>query len=151
MKRTRYLLLLVAAAWADEGALAVSREARQTKETVEKAVESAQAAAKGADAAKAAAALWALLEIAPDHPAGAELLPGLEESFRPRAEEAQRLMAAARQAAEKGQATRLPAFAEGTSLARAGEIALQNRHFAEAARQFMRARVRYERAQRTTR
>ena len=135
----------------DEAALAVSREARQTRETVDKAIESAQAAAKEADAAKAAAALWSLLEVAPDHQAGAELLPGLEDSFRPRAEEAQRLMTAARQAAEKGQATRLPVFAEGTSLARAGDIALQNRRFAEAARQFMRARVRYERAQRTTR
>jgi len=136
---------------ADEAALAVLREARRTKETVEKAIESAQAAAKAADAAKAAAALWTLLEVAPDHPAGAELLPGLEDSFRPRAEEAQRLMTAARQAAEKGQAARLPAFAEGTSLARAGDIALQNRRFAEAARQFMRARLRYERARRTTR
>jgi tetratricopeptide (TPR) repeat protein len=136
---------------ADEAALSVSQEARQVKEKVEQAVEGVRAAAKASDAAGSAVAFWTLLEAAPDHPAAADLMPRLEDSFRPRAEEAQRLMTAARQAAEKTQAAGLSTFEEGNSLARAGDIALRNRRFAEAARQFMRARLRYERAERTAR
>jgi tetratricopeptide (TPR) repeat protein len=135
----------------DPAALAVSREARQIKARVDQAVVGARAAAKNPGTDAAAAALWALLEAAPDHPAAGDLVPGLDASFRPRAEEAERLMATARQAAEKAQANRTPVFEEGNALARSGDAALRKRLFAQSAREFMRARQRFERAQRTVR
>ena len=135
----------------DEPALAVAKEARQIKERVDKAVEGARSAAKSPAAANGAAALWSLLQAAPDHSAASDLVPALDGSFRPRAVEAQRLMAAARQVAERAQGARRPAFEEGNSLARAGDAAFAKRLYAQAAREFMRARVRFERAERKPR
>jgi tetratricopeptide (TPR) repeat protein len=135
----------------DEAALAAAREARQVKERVDKAVDGARAAARSPGAGDAAAALWTLLQAAPDHTAAGDLVPALDDTFRPRAEEAQRLMAAARQAAEKTQGARLPGFDEGNSLARAGDAAFAKRLYAQAAREFMRARVRFARAERKPR
>jgi serine/threonine protein kinase len=129
----------------------ILKDARQAKEQVEGAVREARAAAAGADDGTRAAALWALLQAAPDNPIAAELAPTLDPSFRDRAEEAQRLMTAARQGAEKAQATRLPAFEEGVAQAKAGDAALRERHFAVAGREFMRARLRFERARRSVR
>jgi tetratricopeptide (TPR) repeat protein len=134
----------------DESALGVLREARQAKGRVDEALAAARAARTASDQGATALAFWALLESAPDHSVAADLVPALDRVFRSRAEEAQRLMAAARQAAEKAEAMRRPAFAEGASLTRAGEAALSGGRFAEAAREFMRARVRYERAARAT-
>jgi serine/threonine protein kinase len=127
----------------------VLKDARQAKEQVEAAVREARAA--GPDEGKKAQAFWALLQAAPDSTVAVELAPSLDASFRARAEEAQRLMTAARQGAEKAQATRLSAFEEGVGQARAGESALREHRFAVAGREFMRARLRFERARRSVR
>jgi tetratricopeptide (TPR) repeat protein len=130
---------------ADPAALDVRRQARAIQQRQDDAVAGVRAA-RAADASVAAGALWALLEAAPDHPAGDDLVAGLDASYRPRADEARRLMGAARRRAEEKQGVRLPAFQEGEDLARTGEAALAQRRFAQAARAFMRARARYERA-----
>jgi tetratricopeptide (TPR) repeat protein len=127
----------------------VLKDARQAKDKVESAVREAREAAAGADQAKKADTYWGLLQVAPDNPVAGELAPALDASFRPRAEEAQRLMTVARQIAEKAQATRLSAFEEGATQSRAGLGALRDRRYASAAREFMRARQRFDRARRS--
>jgi serine/threonine protein kinase len=134
----------------DEAALKVQKDARAIKERVDRAVEEAKAA-KGGDAAASSAALWKLLEVAPDNAAVAELMPSADASFRGRADEARRLMAASRAAAEKTAAQRTPAFADGVSQSLGGEQAFKAGRFAEAARDFMRARFRFETADRLSR
>jgi serine/threonine protein kinase/Tfp pilus assembly protein PilF len=129
----------------------VLKEAGEAKERVDGAVRSARAAAAGSDAGLKADAYWALLQAAPDSPVALELTSAMDPAFRARAEEAQGLMTAARQGAEKAQANRLPAFAEGVALAKNGESAMRDRRFAAAGREFMRARARFERARRTVR
>jgi tRNA A-37 threonylcarbamoyl transferase component Bud32 len=129
----------------------VLKDARQAKERVEGAVREARAAFAGADDTKKVEAFWGLLQAAPDSPAAAELAPTLDPAFRARAEEAQRLMTAARQDAEKAQATRLPVFEDGVVQAKAGDGASRERRFAAAAREFMRARMRFERARHSVR
>jgi hypothetical protein len=131
----------------DEAALKVQKDARAIKERVDEALAGIKAA-KSADAGAAGAALWKLLEVAPDNAAAAELIPALDGTYKSRAEEARRLMAQARGSAEKTQAQRLPAFAEGQSLSTAAESAFRASRFAESARDFMRARARYEAADR---
>jgi hypothetical protein len=76
----------------------------------------------------------------------------LESSFRGRADEARRAMTAARQAAEGSKpATTLDTFKDGTDLARQGEADYKSGRFATAARRFLSARERFDRARRTTR
>ena len=62
-------------------------------------------------------------------------------------------MTAARQAAEgsKAGAPTLDTFKDGTDLARQGEADYKSGRFATAARRFLTARERFERALRTTR
>ncbi len=127
----------------------VLKEAHEAKDRVEGAVREARTAAAGADEAKKVEAYWGLLEAAPDSPVAAELAAAVDPAFRARSEEAQRLMTAARQSAEKAQAARLPVFEEGVAQSKAGDSALRERRFAAAAREFMRARARFERARRT--
>ncbi len=129
----------------------VLKEASQAKERVDGAVREARAAAAGSDDRKKAEAYWALLQVAPDSAVAGDLAGSIDPSFRARADEAQRLMTAARQSAEKAQATRLPVFEEGLAQAKAGESALRDRRFATAGREFMRARTRFERARRSVR
>jgi serine/threonine-protein kinase len=131
----------------DESAQKVQKDARAIKDRVDEALGGVKTAKSG-DAAAAGAALWKLLEVAPDHAATAELLPALDSAYKGRAEEARRLMAAARGSAEKTPAQRLPAFAEGQSLVTAAESSFRAGRFAEAARDFMRARARFEAADR---
>jgi len=128
----------------------IQKEAREIKDRVDGAVAAARAA-KGGDAVAAGAALWKLLEVAPDHEAVGDLVPALDSSFKDRAAEARGLMQAARQAAEKASAQRLPAFAEGQTFTNSAEAALRAGRFAEAARDFMKARFRFQVAGRTVR
>jgi serine/threonine protein kinase len=129
----------------------ILKDAREAKERVEGAVREARAAASGSDDGKKVEAYWGLLQAAPDSPVAGELAAAVDSAFRPRAEEAQRLMTAARQSAEKAQTARLPVFEEGVGQARAGDSALRERRFAAAGREYMRARLRFERARRSVR
>ena len=90
----------------------------------------AEARAPGAEGDKKAAAYWSLLELAPDHPAAAELAPSLDAGFQARAEQARSLMGEAQRAAEKAQATRLDGFREGTTLARDAEDSFKAKAYA---------------------
>jgi eukaryotic-like serine/threonine-protein kinase len=129
----------------------VLKDARQAKEQVEGAVRQVRAAASGSDAGRKAEAYWALLQAAPDSPVASEVSSAIDSSFRARAEEAQRLMTAARQGAEKAQANRLAVFEEAVAQSKEGEAAFRDRRFAAAGREFMRARTRFERARRSVR
>jgi tetratricopeptide (TPR) repeat protein len=133
------------------GATEIARNARKAVDDVDAAVAAARNAAASGNAEASATALWKLLQVAPDHALVAELTPRLEGSFRSRAEEARRSSAAARRTSEAAGAAQLPAFGEANGLVREGENALQAQRFATAARAFLKAQERFERAQRSIR
>jgi len=133
------------------GATEIARSARKSVDDVDAAVAAARDAAASGNADASATALWKLLHVAPDHALVAELTPRLEASFKNRAEEARRSTAAARKTSESAGAAQLPAFGEANGLVREGEKALQAQRFASAARAFLKAQERFERAQRSIR
>jgi serine/threonine-protein kinase len=133
------------------GATEIARSARKAVDDIDAAVAAARVAAASGNAETSATALWKLLQVAPDHALVAELTPRLEASFKSRAEEARRSMAAARKTSESAGAAQLPAFGEAIGLVREGEKALQAQRFASAARAFLKAQERFERAQRSIR
>jgi len=135
----------------DPGAKKVLAEASKVRDEIDRAVGEARTAADTTDTSRAASAYWKLLELAPDHPAAGELTGKLDATFRARAEEARSRAARARQTADQAQASRVDSFQEGVSLLRDGEGALRGKKYGAAAREFMRARVRFERAARTGR
>jgi tetratricopeptide (TPR) repeat protein len=128
----------------------VSR-ARGIVDEADRTATAARAAAAAGDKAGAAQGLWQLLVADPGHPAVDELAPAHEATFRPRADEARRLLADARSAAEKASATNLDPFREATALARDGDASYKAGRFATAARQMLQARDRFERAARIVR
>jgi tetratricopeptide (TPR) repeat protein len=127
-------------------ALDVLGKARRAQEQIRTAVDEARAALAEGDGKKAAEGFWTLLQISPDDPAAAELAPSVDAAFRARAEEARRLMTATRDAAQKAQHSRSDMIRDGDERSREGEAALQARTYAVAARHFMRARERFQRA-----
>jgi serine/threonine protein kinase len=123
-----------------------AREVLDAARKIQVRIDTAVADAKSAaDEAAKAEAYWKLLEIAPDHPAAAEIAPTIDAGFKARADESRNLMTEAQRAAEKGQAARLEGFREGTELARDAETSYKERAYARAARDYMRARERYRR------
>jgi serine/threonine protein kinase len=120
----------------------VLAEARKVQERIDGAVVDARSAT---DAAGKAEAFWKLLEIAPDHPAAAEIAPALDAGFKARADESRNLMSEAQRAAEKAQASRLDGFRDGSNLARDAEASYRAKAYARAARDYMRARERFRR------
>jgi tetratricopeptide (TPR) repeat protein len=129
----------------------IKRNARKAVDDVEAALAAARSSTESGDAEASATALWRLLQVAPDHSLVAELMPRFESTFKNRAEEARRSMAAARKTSEAAGAGQLPVFGEANGLVRDGEKALQARRFATAARAFLKAQERFERAQRSIR
>jgi tRNA A-37 threonylcarbamoyl transferase component Bud32/tetratricopeptide (TPR) repeat protein len=125
--------------------------ARGIIDEADRTAASARAAAAAGDSAGAARGLWELLVADPGHPAVDELAPAYEASFKPRADEARRLLADAQSAAEKAGATNLDVFREATSSAQAGEAAYKAGRFATAARKLLEARDRFARAARVVR
>jgi hypothetical protein len=134
----------------DEAAKGLLAKASKARDEIGALVAEARAAAEGDRTARSGDGFWRLLEVAPDNPAASELAPRFDAVFKARAQEAQRLAAAARQAAEGAQAGR-DSFQEGASLERDGEAGFKAGKYAAAARDFMRARARFERAQRGAR
>jgi tetratricopeptide (TPR) repeat protein len=135
----------------DAAAKEVLAKATQARGEIDKLVAEARAGADGPASARSGDGFWKLLQTAPDNPATSDLAPRFDAVFKGRAEEARRLAAEARQAAEGAQAGRADSFQEGASLTRDGEAGLKAGKYAAAARDFMRARARFERAQRTGR
>jgi hypothetical protein len=91
------------------------------------------------------------MKVAPLHPDAEKAAREAGEAFRPRAEEARQLAAEARAAAEAAGARELEPFKEGAALEKQGQQALQARQAASAARAFLDARLRFERAARAAR
>jgi tetratricopeptide (TPR) repeat protein len=136
----------------NKDAQAIFNTSKATLDQVEKAEAAARQAAAAGDTARAGDAVWTLLSLDPVNPAAVEVGLKLEASFRPRAEEARKSMTEARQAAEASSAAAaLDTFKEGTDLARQGEADFKAARYASAARRFMTARERYQRAGRTAR
>jgi serine/threonine protein kinase len=137
---------------ANKDAQDILARAKATAELADKAADDARRAAAAGDDARAAEAVWTLIGLEPGHAAADELAPKVERAFQGRAEEARRAMTTARRVAEgtKG-ATVLDQFKDGVDLSRQGEAEFKAGRFATAARRFVAARDRFERAGRTTR
>ena len=137
---------------ANKDAQGIFAKAKATEDQADRAAATARQAASAGDNARAADALWTLLGVDPGNAAAEEVAPKVESAFRGRADEARRAMTTARQAAEASKAaTALDVFKEGADLARQAETEYKASRFATAARRFLTARERFERALRTTR
>jgi serine/threonine-protein kinase len=119
--------------------------ARDFQKRIDAAAEGAKSAA---DEAQRGDSYWKLLELAPEHPAAAEVAPALDAGFKARADQARDLMSKAQQAAEKAQTSKTEQFGEGTKLASKAEASYRARAYARAAREYMLARDHFRRAQR---
>ena len=129
-----------------ERALKLDPESAAAKAVLAKATGLRDQISQAVSGARAGAAdsYWQLLQLNPDHSAAAELAQAFDSTFKARADEARRLMSTEQVAAEKAQAARLEDFKEGLSLAREGDASLQTKAYAAAARNFMRARERFQ-------
>jgi tetratricopeptide (TPR) repeat protein len=137
---------------ANKDAQAILSRAKTTADQADQAAATARQAASAGDNARAADALWMLLGVEAGNAAAEEVAPKVESAFRGRADEARRAMTTARQAAEASKAaTVLDTFKDGVDLARQAETEYKASRFATAARRFLTARERFERASRTTR
>ena len=95
-----------------------------------------------------AGAAFDLMTLAPAHPEAERAATDAGPAFRPRAEAARRLEQEARRAAEQAGAGQTAAFAEAAQLEQKGEQALKAGQTVAAARQFLEARLGFERARR---
>ncbi len=137
---------------ANAEARAVLDEASERARLADAARTALQKAQSGrGDVAAIVAAAFELMKVAP---ADGEAEKAARESgdlFRSRAEASRRLAAEARTAAESAGATTLPIFSDAGGLQEQGERALQAEKPVNAARHFLEARIRFERAKRATR
>jgi hypothetical protein len=137
---------------ANKDAQGIFTTAKATADKADQAAAAARKAAVAGDDAGAGDALWTLFGLEPGNTTADEVATKLESSFRGRADEARRAMTAARQAAEASKAAAvLDTFKDGVDLARQAETEYKASRFATAARRFLTARERFERAGRTTR
>jgi serine/threonine protein kinase len=122
-------------------------KAREIKDRIDKAVAEARVAPGGTPSDAARSALWTLLQEAPEHPQAAELLAPFETSMRAEATEARSLCEAAqKRARERPNAQFLEDFKAGADLQKGAEAEFgKGNRNATAARDFLRARARFER------
>jgi hypothetical protein len=130
---------------ANADARAVADEAAAGLANVETALAALRQAGGGARAA------FELMKVDPRNPEAEAAAAASGASFRPRAEEAQRLAAEARAAAETAGASRGSAFADAAALEKQGEQSLRTGQMVAAAQRFLEARTRFERAGRASR
>jgi hypothetical protein len=127
-------------------AKAVAQKAREIKDRVEKAIAAARPSGSVPSAA-GRAAFWDLLQVAPEKKEATEFAPAYDGALRDEAEKARGLMDKAQQSAKAARASELDEFKAAARLEREAESAFKEGRFASAARDFMRARQRFERAQ----
>jgi eukaryotic-like serine/threonine-protein kinase len=132
-------------------AQALFERAKKIADEADSAAELARAAAASGPPGAAAEGLWKVLVIDPAHPAVDELAAAHEATFKPRADEARRLMNEARAAADKANGANLDPYREAAGFARDGDAAYKAGRFVTAARKLVQARDRYERASRFAR
>jgi len=127
---------------ADATAVKAEASARLAK------ADAAAAALQKAQASRGdvAGSAFELMKAAPANEDAEKAAVGLGAGFRPRAEEARKLAADARAAAESAGASSQPAFAEGSSLEKQGQQALSSGQVVPAARYFLEACIRFDRA-----
>jgi tetratricopeptide (TPR) repeat protein len=129
---------------ANAEAKAILDEASDRVGSSEQAARALQRAqAQGGDVTAAA---FELMKVDPANGDAQKAVAAAGAAFRPRAEEAQRLAAEAQRAADAAGAARQPAFTAAVALVEQGQQALQSGQFANAARRFLEARIRFERA-----
>jgi tetratricopeptide (TPR) repeat protein len=134
---------------ANPDAKAVLEEASGRVERAESAALALrEAQARGGDVAGAA---FELMKIDPAHPDAEKAAQSSGAAFRRRAEEARSSAAQAREAADNAGAKALPVFADATALEGQGLQALESNQLVAAARRFLEARIRFERAGRAAR
>jgi hypothetical protein len=119
-------------------------EAAATLRKVDEAVGAIREA--GTDREGLARAALALMLLDPGHPEAERAAATAGTAFRARADEARRLEQQARRAAEQAGAAQHPAFGEGLELERQADQALTSGYAVTAARRFLEARIRFERA-----
>jgi tetratricopeptide (TPR) repeat protein len=124
-------------------------EAAATLKQIDEALVAVRAA--GGDRERLARAAFALMTLDPGHPEAESAATAAGAAFRPRADEARRLEREARRAAEQAGADRAPAFGEGIDLESQGQQALAAGQAVTAARRFLEARGRFERARHASR
>jgi hypothetical protein len=124
-------------------------EAEATLKRIDAAVGAVREA--GTDRGRLARAALDLMTLDPGHPEAEKAATAAGSAFRPRADEARRLEQQARRAAEQAGAAQLSSFDEGVALERQGDQALASGYAVTAARRFLEARNRFERAQRSPR
>ena len=107
--------------------------------------------AAGADRERLAGAALDLMALDPGHPEAEKAATAAGSAFRPQGRRGPPARAAGPTAAEQAGAERAPAFAEGVDLERQGDEALASGYAVVAARRFLEARNRFERARRSSR
>jgi eukaryotic-like serine/threonine-protein kinase len=129
------------------GAKEVLAKATEIRDRIEKAVTAARVPEGTAPTEAALAAFWTLLREAPDHPQAEGLAGPFEASMRAKAEEARtQCDAALKKARERPNAQFLEDFKAGSDLRKNAEAEFsKGNRFATAARDFLRARARFER------
>ena len=130
------------------GARQVLEEASAALKAIDDAVAAVRSATAAGDRERMAGAAFDLMALAPAHPEAERAAAGAGPVFRPRAEAARRLEQEARRAAEQADSGQTAAFAEATQLEQRGEQALKAGQSVQAARQFLEARLAFERARR---
>jgi serine/threonine-protein kinase len=124
-------------------------EAAAKLKRIDEAVSAVRAA--GRDRARLASAAFDLMRLDPGHPEAETAATAAGAAFRPSADKARQLEQEARRAAEEAGADKTPAFAEGADLESQGQQALASAQPVLAARHFLEARERFERARRIPR
>lgn len=127
-------------------ARAVAVKAREIRDRVERAIAASRPSGSGASP-EGRLAFWDLLQVAPDKKEAIEFAPSYDGAMRDEAERARGLMDAAQQSAKAARASELDEFKAAGRQEREAEAAFREGRFAAAARDFMRARQRYRRAQ----
>jgi tetratricopeptide (TPR) repeat protein len=107
-----------------------------------------EAQARGGDVAAAA---FELMKVDPASADAEKAAQASGPAFRRQAEEARSTAAQARESADNTGAKALPPFSDATTLEGQGQQALQSGQFVAAARRFLEARIRFERAERVAR
>jgi hypothetical protein len=123
-------------------------KAKAVLDRVDAAAAAAQAARAGGDATKQADALWELLKLDGQHPMVAEMSAAQETRFKAHAEDARRLMAAARADADKAKANGLDAYKTAVAALADAEAAQKAGRGVTAARAYLTARDQFDRARR---
>jgi eukaryotic-like serine/threonine-protein kinase len=136
---------------ANKDAQEILARSKKTVDQVDASAAAARQAAAAGQTSRAADALWTLIGLEPGNAAADEVAPRVESAFKSHADEARRSMAAARQAAEASRtATALEIFKEAADLSRQADAEYKAGRFATAARGFLTARERFDRAGRVT-